>query len=126
MTFSTVKTPLPGNDSYGSIVIRYEIPSGIQGEEHPNPGQRYEGTSRTAFLPDSREGKKVLKLLERAFEQRLIFTVGQSSTTGKSNVVTWNDIHHKTNRNGGPVNYGYPDPDYLDRVQDELKAKGIY
>ncbi|KAG5841154.1 hypothetical protein ANANG_G00196560 [Anguilla anguilla] len=126
MTFSTVKAPLPGNDSYGSIVIRYEIPSGIQGEEHPNPGQRYEGTSRTAFLPDSREGRKVLKLLERAFEQRLIFTVGQSSTTGKSNVVTWNDIHHKTNRNGGPVNYGYPDPDYLDRVQDELKAKGIY
>ncbi|KAJ8380447.1 hypothetical protein SKAU_G00012250 [Synaphobranchus kaupii] len=126
MTVSTNRIPLPGNDRCGSIVIRYYIPNGIQGEEHPNPGQRYEGTSRTAFLPDSSEGRKVLTLLQRAFDQRLVFTIGQSSTTGRSNVVTWNDIHHKTNRDGGPVNYGYPDPDYLDRVQDELKAKGIY
>ncbi|KAJ8285371.1 hypothetical protein GJAV_G00026060 [Gymnothorax javanicus] len=126
MTPSFCKPSLPGYESYGSIVIRYEIPDGIQGEEHPNPGQRYEGTSRVAFLPDSLEGRKVLKLLQRAFDQRLIFTVGQSSTTGRSNVVTWNDIHHKTRREGGPTNFGYPDPNYLDRVQEELKAKGIY
>ncbi|XP_036455002.1 uncharacterized protein si:dkey-3h3.3 [Colossoma macropomum] len=116
---------LPGYESYRTIVIRYSIPSGIQKEEHPNPGQPYEGASRTAYLPDSSEGRKVLKLLTRAFEQRLIFTIGSSSTTGRSNVVTWNDIHHKTSRFGGPTAYGYPDPDYLNRVQEELKAKGI-
>ncbi|KAJ8405547.1 hypothetical protein AAFF_G00315270 [Aldrovandia affinis] len=126
MEFSYNGTPLPGNYRYGSIIIRYNIPSGIQGEEHPNPGKRYEGAARTAFLPDSPEGKKVLQLLQKAFEQRLIFTIGQSSTSGRSNVVTWNDIHHKTSRDGGPTNYGYPDPDYLDRVQEELKVKGIY
>ncbi|CAB1459325.1 unnamed protein product [Pleuronectes platessa] len=43
----------------------------------------------------------------------------------KDNEVTWNDIHHKTSQSGGPENYGYPDPDYLSRVREELKAKGI-
>ncbi|XP_051278309.1 probable E3 ubiquitin-protein ligase DTX3 isoform X2 [Dicentrarchus labrax] len=94
-------------------------------EEHPNPGHPYEGASRTAYLPDSSEGNKVLKLLRRAFDQRLIFTVGRSTTSGRSNMVTWNDIHHKTSVYGGPTHYGYPDPDYLSRVRDELKVKGI-
>nr|XP_046242058.1 probable E3 ubiquitin-protein ligase DTX3 isoform X3 [Scatophagus argus] len=94
-------------------------------EEHPNPGQPYEGVSRTAYLPDSLDGRRIVKLLRQAFDQRLIFTVGQSTTTGKSNMVTWNDIHHKTSTHGGPTQYGYPDPDYLSRVRDELTVKGI-
>ena len=43
----------------------------------------------------------MLKLLERAFELRQTFTIGQSRTTGCDNVVTWNDIHHKTSITGG-------------------------
>ena len=87
---------------YGTIVISYHFPSGVQGREHPNPGQRYEGTSRTAYLPDTREGREVLHLLRRAFDARLLFTVGTSNTTGRSNQITWNDIHHKTSVWGGP------------------------
>ncbi|XP_036956936.1 E3 ubiquitin-protein ligase DTX3L-like [Acanthopagrus latus] len=116
---------LPGFENCGSIVISYYFPSGKQTERHPNPGQRYDGTSRTAYLPDNKEGKEVLGLLERAFDQRLIFTVGTSTTTGIENQVTWNDIHHKTSMTGGPQRFGYPDPDYLRRVRAELKAKGI-
>lgn len=126
MNISGDSSYLPGYERYGTIIINYYIPSGIQENEHPNPGQPYQGASRTAYLPDSSEGRKVLKLLERAFNQRLTFTIGRSSTTGRNNVVTWNDIHHKTSRTGGPTYYGYPDPEYLNRVQDELKAKGIY
>ncbi|XP_067296197.1 probable E3 ubiquitin-protein ligase DTX3 [Pseudorasbora parva] len=126
MTVSRDSSSLPGYEKYGTIVISYYIPSGRQGDEHPNPGMAYQGASRIAYLPDSTEGHNVLKLLQRAFNQRLTFTIGYSSTTGKNNVVTWNDIHHKTSRDGGPTHYGYPDPDYLKRVQDELKAKGIY
>lgn len=44
-------------------------------------------------------------MLERAFKHRLIFTVGFSRTSGKDNMVTWNDIHHKTRREGGPEKY---------------------
>ena len=87
---------------YGTIVIDYYLPSGSQGPEHPNPGQRYDGRSRTAYLPDNREGREVLQLLRRAFDARLVFTVGTSNTTGFSNQVIWNDIPHKTSRFGGP------------------------
>ncbi|XP_051954618.1 E3 ubiquitin-protein ligase DTX3L-like [Xyrauchen texanus] len=126
MSVTKDNSSLPGYEKYGTIVINYYLPSGLQGAEHPNPGKTYQGASRIAYLPDSTEGRKVLKLLERAFNQRLTFTIGCSSTTGMNNVVTWNDIHHKTSRSGGPTHYGYPDPDYLKRVQEELKAKGIY
>lgn len=42
---------------------------------------------------------------------------------GLENVVTWNDIHHKTYP--VPGEHGYPDEGYLDRVLDELSAHGI-
>ncbi|KAJ0036823.1 hypothetical protein NQD34_005500 [Periophthalmus magnuspinnatus] len=116
---------LPGYEHCGSIAIDYVFASGIQGPEHPNPGRQYRGTARTAYLPDCPEGQKVLKMLKKAFDQRLVFTIGQSATTGLNNVITWNDIHHKTSMRGGPECFGYPDPGYLSRVQEELRLKGI-
>lgn len=70
-------------------------------DNHPNPGKRYEGTSRTAYLPNNAEGQKVLRLLKESFKRKLTFTIGRSRTTGCDNVVTWNDIHHKTCTHGG-------------------------
>ncbi|CDQ77574.1 unnamed protein product [Oncorhynchus mykiss] len=116
---------LPGYRGYGMIVISYDIPSGKQTKKHSNPGKGFIGAHRIAYLPDNQEGNEVLKLLERAFNQKLIFTVGTSRTTGTDDCVTWNDIHHKTNIDGGAQGFGYPDPDYLSRVKSELKAKGI-
>ncbi|KAK7471616.1 hypothetical protein BaRGS_00035713 [Batillaria attramentaria] len=117
---------LPGYPP-GILTITYDFPSGTQTEEHPNPGRRYSGAGypRKAYLPDTPEGRKVLMLLKVAFDRRLIFTVGQSATTGQTDVVTWNDIHHKTNWLGGPQRFGYPDDGYLSRVQEELAAKGV-
>ncbi|CAH1274664.1 DTX3L [Branchiostoma lanceolatum] len=89
---------------------------------HPNPGRLYAGADRHAYLPDNKEGREILQLLKTAFDNRLVFTVGTSATTGQTNVVTWNDIHHKTSIDGS---FGYPDPDYLRRVREELAAKGI-
>ena len=87
----------------GTIIIVYSFPSGIQGRKHPHPGETYSSTSRTAYLPDNREGKEVLALLRRAFDARLVFTVGGTSiTSGLRNQITWNGIHHKTNISGGP------------------------
>ncbi|XP_023138142.2 E3 ubiquitin-protein ligase DTX3L [Amphiprion ocellaris] len=125
MTVTQNSSSLLGYEKYGTIIIDYHIPSGIQKEEHPNPGQPYEGVSRRAYIPDSSEGRMILELLRRAFDQRLIFTIGRSTTSGRNNMVTWNDIHHKTSTHGGPTHYGYPDPHYLNRVRDELKVKGI-
>ncbi|XP_064600304.1 uncharacterized protein LOC135466640 [Liolophura sinensis] len=125
MNVSRTSTSCDGYGRCGSLVIDYIIPDGIQEDCHPNPGKYYKGLRRTAYLPDNREGNKVLKDIQQAFNQQLVFTIGRSVTTGREDVVTWNDIHHKTAQRGGPEKFGYPDPGYLRRVQEELQAKGI-
>ncbi|NXK44052.1 DTX3L ligase, partial [Chauna torquata] len=102
MSVQKIYSPLPGYPSCGTIEIKYAMESGIQTSSHPNPGKPYSAISRTAYLPDNKEGQEILQLLRRAFKQKLIFTVGQSRTTGTQGVITWNDIHHKTSMYGGP------------------------
>ena len=66
-------------------------------------GKYYCGTSRTAYLPNTPEGQEILKLLKKAFDARLTFTIfGTSHTTGHTDTVVWNDIHHKTATHGQP------------------------
>ncbi|XP_056294633.1 uncharacterized protein LOC130209097 isoform X1 [Pseudoliparis swirei] len=125
MTWRRDSSSLPGFPDCGSIIITYYIPGGLQTKKHSNPGRSYVSITRIAFLPDNKEGREVRLLLKRAFDQRLIFTVGTSRTTGDNNKVTWNDIHHKTRTMGGTLSFGYPDAGYLGRVKEELKAKGI-
>uniref|UniRef100_A0A8C0HII2 E3 ubiquitin-protein ligase n=1 Tax=Buteo japonicus TaxID=224669 RepID=A0A8C0HII2_9AVES len=96
MSTRTVSSSLPGYPKCGTIEITYSMYGGIQTSNHPNPGKPYCATSRRAYLPDNKEGREILQLLRRAFNQKLIFTVGQSCTTGAKGVITWNDIHHKT------------------------------
>lgn len=64
--------------------------------EHPHPGRLFEGITRRAYLPNNTKGQLVVKLLKKAFDRRLVFTIGTSRTTGKTGVI-WNDISHKTN-----------------------------
>ncbi|XP_019367031.1 PREDICTED: probable E3 ubiquitin-protein ligase DTX2 isoform X8 [Gavialis gangeticus] len=127
MEVSTFPRSLPGHEDCGTIKIVYHISRGIQGPEHPNPGMPYtaRGFPRYCYLPDNEKGKKVLELLKVAWKRRLIFTVGTSSTTGESNTVVWNEIHHKTEMDSNLSGHGYPDPNYLDNVLAELAAQGV-
>jgi deltex-like protein len=93
---------LPGYEEHGTILIQYTFSGGLQGPEHPNPGQRYDGTSRSAYLPDNPEGRQVLKLLIKAFDAGLVFKIGRSMTSRMDNQIIWADIPHKTCRTGGP------------------------
>ena len=61
----------------GTIIITYSFKNGIRN------GKNYPATSRTAYLPNNLEGNKVLRLLEKAFKNKLVFTIGKSVTTGK-------------------------------------------
>jgi len=131
MRVNYLPMPLPGfeNIPFGyqegpTIEITYSFPSGVQGPLNPYPGQPFTGTTRKAYLPNNREGKEILELLQRAFNDQHIFTIGRSATTGQDNVITWNDIHHKTSIYGGPDRFGYPDPTYLYRIRQELADKG--
>lgn len=60
-----------------------------------------------------------------AWDRRLIFSVGTSSTTGESDTVIWNEVHHKTEFGSNLTGHGFPDSGYLDNVLEELKAQGI-
>ncbi|XP_066516253.1 probable E3 ubiquitin-protein ligase DTX2 isoform X2 [Hoplias malabaricus] len=127
MEIYSIPQSLPGHPDCGTIQIIYSIPPGMQGPEHPNPGQPYtcRGFPRFGFLPDNDKGRKVLELLKVAWTRRLIFTVGTSSTTGEPDTVVWNEIHHKTEMMSNVSGHGYPDPNYLDNVLSELAAQGV-
>ena len=110
----------------GTITINYCFPSGIQGPEHPSPGNTYAGTTRSCYLPDNEEGQQILKMLKIAFARRLTFVVGTSLTTNRGNSVVWGTIHHKTNRTGGAERFGFPDATYFERVTKELAGVGVF
>ena len=118
------------------------IPLQVQGPEHPSPGQPYTASNfpRAAYLPDTPDGCRFKDLimtklgflyvwpwnfcralhgLYLAWEQRLLFTVGTSMTTGRANCVTWNDIHLKTNNQAGQ-SHSYPDPHFLSNLMQVL------
>jgi deltex len=95
---------LPGYEGCGTIVISYSFPGGVRN------GERYPADGRVAYLPNNDKGRDVLRRLKVAFERRLIFTVGTSATTGVTNKIVWNGIHHKTSTAGGATLHGYPDP----------------
>lgn len=59
--------------------------SGVQGVHHPQPGIRYHHKTLQAYFPDTADGagaRIVLRMLE-AYRRRLLFTIGQSATTGQ-------------------------------------------
>ncbi|KAK9719906.1 WWE domain [Popillia japonica] len=126
MEWGIVDRALPGHLHCRTIKIVYNIQSGIQAPNHPNPGREYYavGFPRVAYLPDSSKGRKVLRLLQIAWQRHLVFTVNRSHTTGSEDVVAWN-LPHKTEF--GPTNsgQGYPDPGYLHRILRELEALGV-
>nr|CAB3240092.1 Deltex protein [Phallusia mammillata] len=125
MTDRIINQRLPGFNCR-TISITYSIHNGVQTQGHPNPGQPYNaiGFPRQAFLPDNKEGQKILKLLKVAWKRKLIFTIGRSVTNGWDNCVTWNEIHHKTSMYHNSA-HGYPDPGYFTNVIEELKAQGV-
>ena len=133
-----------------TIYIDYQFPAGKQGKEHPHPGQHYGADHRAAYLPDTHEGREVLRLFKLAWRRRLLFNIGKSLTVGgDQDRIIWNGIHHvrsaatmqpaafvtlccpllyalqKTNTAGGPASFGYPDPTYFTRVKEELAQKGV-
>ncbi|XP_046354893.1 uncharacterized protein LOC124134215 isoform X2 [Haliotis rufescens] len=126
MTHKLHQNTLPGyEDAQGVIVISYEFPAGLQQADHPEPGRRYSGIHRIAYLPYNYEGWEVLRLLYKAFDSYVTFTIGVFGTTGGSGVITWNGIRHKTSMAGGSSQNGYPDSDYLKEVKKDLALKGI-
>jgi hypothetical protein len=79
MAYRVVPKGLPGFEDYHSIQITYNFQNGIQGPQHPMPGRPFFaiGFPKTAFLPDTVKGRKILEHLETAFQRRLTFTISR-------------------------------------------------
>ncbi|NWS64775.1 DTX1 ligase, partial [Chunga burmeisteri] len=106
----------------GTVLGLNPAPWGAGG--HAIAGGRRAGGARWASDGCARL-PQVLKLLIVAWDRRLIFTIGTSNTTGESDTVVWNEIHHKTEFGSNLTGHGYPDPNYLDNVLAELLAQGV-
>ncbi|KAF6203654.1 hypothetical protein GE061_001986 [Apolygus lucorum] len=121
MDWTIVDPNIPSHPNVSLIQITYHIPSGIQSREHPNPGRPYYavGFPRVCYLPDNKQGRHILKLLQVAWKRRLVFTVGRSLTTGREDVITWNGIHQKTE----PM--AALSPKFLDNCIKELAGLGV-
>lgn len=117
--------PCPGFESEGNGVIEiiYDIPDGTQFSYHDHPGQRYDGTTRVAYLPATLAGRKLLSRLVYAWKHGLTFRIGTSLTTGQDNQITWTSIHHKTSLHGGV--HGFPDPNYIMNCNRALDALSV-
>ena len=106
----------------GVFQIKYVFPNGIQGPLHPSPLKPYTGTAHVAFIPETPEGISILHRLETAWQRKLIFTIGTSTTTGRTDTVIWK-IHHITNKHGGK--FGFPAPDFIKKISDQLTEVGV-
>ena len=53
-----------------------------------------------------------------------MFKIGFSLTQQVGNTVIIDNVSLKTNLEGDPQRFGYPDNGYLERVMDELRDKG--
>ncbi|XP_016327421.1 E3 ubiquitin-protein ligase DTX3L-like [Sinocyclocheilus anshuiensis] len=123
MNWNIERRSLPGHSDCDTIQIVFHFDDGIQSDKHPHPGHSYKGTEFVAYLPQNTTGTKILRLLEQAFEHKLLFTVAANSS-GEYCVMPA-DIPLKTLDSGGPGSLGYPDPTYLKSVRKSLKVKGI-
>lgn len=127
MRVDVLDMSLPGYEKDKTIQITFDFPGGRQGDDHPNPGARYGGDHRVAYLPDCKEGRHVLQMIQKAWNRRLLFTIGTSVTRGIGGCIVYNGIHFKTVPYATPNEpWGYPDPTYLYRIVQELNDKGVY
>ena len=127
MSYRRSDDEVPGYPGSGMIMVKYSFKDGIQDEAHPHPGKAYHarGFPRVGILPDNQQGNSVLALLTKAFQRRLIFSVGTSLSRGEDDCVVWGGIHHKTQVMDTGAGHGYPDISYLDRVEQELREHGV-
>ncbi|XP_027033467.1 uncharacterized protein LOC113662647 isoform X2 [Tachysurus fulvidraco] len=128
MTVQESTITIPGFNRDTTLRIIYDIPNGIQGEDHPYPGEPFKGNRFEAFLPYNKTTTKLLPLLKKAFYKGLTFTVKVASADDDGNregTVVWGSIPHKTKTEGGTSKNGYPDFNYITRLEEVLKAAGI-
>eukprot|EP00062_Callorhinchus_milii_P023746 gi/632982922/ref/XP_007908393.1/ PREDICTED: uncharacterized protein LOC103189711 [Callorhinchus milii] len=123
MSYGILNSTLEGHEHDLTLKIIYNIQDGTQQRCDPNPGRPYRGGCFEAFLPNNKQGRKVLQLLTKAFYKGFIFKI--ISLPSGEEKVTWNNIPHKTSITGGKIRDGYPDSGYLCTALAALQSHGL-
>jgi hypothetical protein len=97
---------LPGfEDCSTTLALSFFVPNGIQKECHPKPGQKYNGTLKTVYLPNNEYGKNLYGLISNLFEEGKLFKLNKSKANENEYIVIFNDIDFKTSKTGGSEKY---------------------
>ena len=97
---------LPGfDDCNGTLVLDFFVPNGTQKDFHPKPGQKYNGTLKTVYLPNNEYGKNLYDLISNLFEEGKLFKLDKSKADENEFIVVFNDIDFKTSKTGGPERF---------------------
>lgn len=97
MSYNIEKSDLNGYQGYGTIVIRYDFPDGIQTYGHPMIGKSYSGSTYITYLPNNEDGREIHDLLTSAFHARVLFAV-KRCRPNEPFLVLWNGVPQKTSR----------------------------
>ena len=116
MTFKVIPKGLPGFENYHSIQITYNFQNGTQSPKHPSPGNPYFaiGFPKTAFLPDTEQGRSILEMLEKSFNLGHTFLVDEGGD------IVWGDVPHRTEFSGEPMT-----ETFLDAIMTALFKIGL-
>ena len=90
---------LQGFNGSKTIVIEYNFPDGVFLDPNSNKAIEYQGKKKYAYLPETPEGNRLCKLLQKAFDYGHVFTLTYSSSYDFYYLI-FNDITHKTQMTG--------------------------
>ncbi|XP_023181651.1 E3 ubiquitin-protein ligase DTX3L-like [Xiphophorus maculatus] len=124
MNLEILHKKMSGFPDANTLKITYIFPKGIQTEKHPHPGQPYAQRQVCTYLPENHEGRTVVTLLEKAFNQQLLFTIATNESG--EDVITPASVPLKIQHEEeeGIID-GYPDANYLKTLSKVLRSKGI-
>jgi hypothetical protein len=74
------------------FVVDHIIPNGIQKDCHPMPNKPYRGIHTKMYIPNTEQGKVLLKKLKLAWNRALLFRIGYNRDTKCRNTVIPNGL----------------------------------
>lgn len=114
-------------NTMGSIVMSFDLQSGVQDNRHPKPGESFGGTVRCHTMPLCPFVTEILlPLYLKAFLYRHLFSIGYSFTRKRDGLVTFSSIHIKTNWVGGVERHGFPDENFEINSTNEITSCGVF
>ena len=67
------------NEAKSQRVLQYTFQDGIQNENHPNPGEKYQGEKVQIILPNIKHVNEVIECLTKIFSDKMLCVIGENN-----------------------------------------------